>query len=79
MSDLYPSGFRVGERIELIAEERKYNRQVNLTVGDTGTVVEQPNTDGWPDDAVQVRMDDGGCGALDACILKRRIDVEWNA
>lgn len=68
---IYPTGFRVGDRVRIVKGPRKYNKGIPLQVGDTGTVREPPNIEGWPQDAVQVHVDGEGEGALDSCILEK--------
>lgn len=65
----YPCGLSVGDKVELIPGPRKYNTHIQLSVGDTGRVLDPPN-EGFPDDAVQVQIGTG-IGALDACILRK--------
>jgi len=69
----YASGFKVGDRFRLVPGPRTYNTHIHLKVGDTGRVVEPAIKDitKWPIHLVEVEMDDGGMGALDACILEK--------
>lgn len=71
---VYPSGFRVGDRIEIVHGQRTYNSHIVLRVGQRGRVDEPFAEAPWPEHLVQVALDDGGCNALDADIL-RIIDV----
>lgn len=66
----YPSGWVEGDRFRFIGGKRKYNEHIRIDIGQQGTIG-APYNDAFPADAVQVLMDDGGCGALDiSCIQK---------
>lgn len=67
---VYPSGFRIGDRVKLKHAPRIYNRDQGLRAGQTGRVMEPPNPDTWPADAVQITID-GGQGAIDAECLEK--------
>jgi len=66
----YPSGFAFGDVVFLLAGKRKYNSHIEIPIGSLLTVVEPPNREGWPDDAVQVQFG-SGCGAVDASLLRQ--------
>lgn len=69
VEDWYASGFAVGDAVVLVAGKRKYNPHIHIPVGSLMTVIEPPNRDGWPDDAVQIEFGTGQ-GAVDASLLR---------
>lgn len=71
MAYRYPSGFEVGDRVRVVAGERKYNRGVIIPVGTQATVIDHPNPDNAPEDVVEVRLDGGASGSLGAHILEK--------
>lgn len=82
----YPSGFKVGDRVRYNGRRSRYNPHIVLVQGQTGIIDEPTDAEGWPEDAVQVVMDehDGACrgfGALSADCLERIEGVaqrSWN-
>ncbi len=68
--ECYPSGFRVGDRVRLKHAPQKYNRDQGLCRGECGSVIEPPNPDTWPEDAVQIQVGRGQGGVEADCLEK---------
>ena len=71
---IYPSGFTVGDEVEIIKHSEKYNRHIVIDIGSTAEVIDPP-AKVWPKDAVEIKIlqSNGlnGMGSVDADSIRR--------